>query len=215
MATSASPSQSDNLETVAALTRLPETGLGGRRKRRPERHDEILSAAVEQFHAKGYYGTSVEDIAEVVGVSATAVYRHFHNKQEILDTAALWMGDQLAEQLFAIDESLPAQERLEKIVDDLVRTSQTYSTFVGVLTREMHSLSPEARKLSMQRRYAYVDGCVGTLREVLPQLAKQDAELRIHLMINLVCSITTYHDGNRKRIAATVKAAALAALLVD
>src|SRR5689334_12919216 len=117
-------SNADSLEAVAALTRLPETGLGGRRKRRPERHDEILSAAVEQFHAKGYHGTSVEDIADAVGVSATAVYRHFHNKQEILDTAALWMGDQLAEQLMAIDESLPARKRLEEIVDDLVRTSQ-------------------------------------------------------------------------------------------
>ncbi|MBV9256278.1 MAG: TetR/AcrR family transcriptional regulator [Actinobacteria bacterium] len=203
------------LEAVAALTRLPETGLGGRRKRRPERHDEILSAAVEQFHAKGYHGTSVEDIADAVGVSAPAVYRHFHNKQEILDTAALWMGDQLAEQLFAIDESLLARERLEQIVDDLVRTSQTYSTFVGVLTRELHSLSLEARKLSMERRHAYVDGCVATLLEVLPNLSKQEAELRIHLMINLVCSITTYHDGNRKRIATTVKASAMAALLVD
>jgi len=203
----------DPLATVATLTRLPDHGLGGRRKRRPERHDEILSAAVRLFHARGYHSTSVDDIADAVGVSPTAVYRHFRNKQEILDTAALWAGEQLSESLSGVDESLPAERRLERLVDDFVRMALKFPTFVDLVTREFHALSPEARVLSIQRRENFVAGYTATLREVVQGLSPEDAELHVHLVIALICSVTTYRDHDRKRVAASVKAAAMAALL--
>jgi AcrR family transcriptional regulator len=213
MATSSPPVEPDPIDTVAALTRLPEHGLGGRRKRRPERHDEILSAAVHLFAARGYHNTSVEDIAEAVGVSATAVYRHFRTKQEVLDTAAVWVADQLAQRLLAVNQRLTGTRQLEWLVGELVDTTQEFPEFVGLFASEMNSLSPEARALTLEHRGTYVSGFRQVLREVMPGLRPKDADLRIHLVIGLVTSITSWRERGRNGVTDTVKAAAMAALL--
>lgn len=59
----------------------------GSRKRRGEGHtrrDEILVAAKELFLREGYQATTIRRIAEVVGVSAPALYLYFKDKDAIL-----------------------------------------------------------------------------------------------------------------------------------
>ena len=49
-----------------------------------EVQDEILLAALKLFAQKGYFNTSLTDIAEVAGIkNTTAIYQHFKNKQTI------------------------------------------------------------------------------------------------------------------------------------
>src|SRR5665811_2112422 len=46
--------------------------------------DEILLAALKLFAEKGYFNTSLTDIAEAAGIKNTSViYHHFKNKQMI------------------------------------------------------------------------------------------------------------------------------------
>lgn len=45
----------------------------------------ILSVALDLFSQKGFEGVSVRDIAKLVGVRESALYKHFKSKQEILD----------------------------------------------------------------------------------------------------------------------------------
>ena len=59
----------------------------GTRKRRGEGHtrrDEILIAAKDLFLREGYQATTIRRIAEVVGVSAPALYLYFKDKDAIL-----------------------------------------------------------------------------------------------------------------------------------
>ena len=51
---------------------------------RPEMTEAILSAAAELFRARGYASTSMQEIAEAVGLSRPALYYHFKNKEELL-----------------------------------------------------------------------------------------------------------------------------------
>jgi AcrR family transcriptional regulator len=48
------------------------------------RRAEILSAAEIIFVRDGYQGATIRKIADEVGVSSTALYMHFHDKDEIL-----------------------------------------------------------------------------------------------------------------------------------
>jgi len=48
------------------------------------RRVEILHAAERIFVAEGYEGATIRKIADEVGVSSTALYMHFHDKDEIL-----------------------------------------------------------------------------------------------------------------------------------
>ena len=58
------------------------------RTRPKNRRELILAAASVRFHQRGYAGTSLEDIAGDLGVTAPALYRHFKGKDDLY-TAAL------------------------------------------------------------------------------------------------------------------------------
>lgn len=49
------------------------------------RRAEILAAAEQIFVVDGYEGATIRKIADVVGVSSTALYLHFRDKSEILN----------------------------------------------------------------------------------------------------------------------------------
>ena len=45
----------------------------------------ILETALELFAQRGYLGTSMSDIAQRLGITKAALYKHYTGKQEILD----------------------------------------------------------------------------------------------------------------------------------
>ena len=47
--------------------------------------ERILVEALKLFAQSGYMGTSMNDIADKLGVTKAALYKHYKNKQEILD----------------------------------------------------------------------------------------------------------------------------------
>lgn len=47
--------------------------------------DRILNEALTLFSENGYDGTSVEEIAEKVGIKAPSLYNHFKGKEDILN----------------------------------------------------------------------------------------------------------------------------------
>jgi len=48
------------------------------------RHIQIRAAALRLMAERGYYGASMEDIAELVGVRASSLYKHIDSKQSLL-----------------------------------------------------------------------------------------------------------------------------------
>jgi AcrR family transcriptional regulator len=66
------------------LTRQFSKRLGQRDSARPQASDtreKILAAALEVFSAKGFHGTTVDEIAERAALGKGTVYRHFHSKK--------------------------------------------------------------------------------------------------------------------------------------
>jgi len=61
-----------------SVTSLPTKGSKTKEK--------ILKHALKLFSAKGYKATTVRDIAGAMGVKQSALYNHFKNKDEILET---------------------------------------------------------------------------------------------------------------------------------
>lgn len=69
------------------------------------RRGEILQAAERIFIAEGYHGATIRKIADEVGVSSTALYMHFRDKDEIL----LEICDGAIEQLLTINTEIAAR----------------------------------------------------------------------------------------------------------
>jgi len=69
------------------------------------RRAEILRAAERIFVAEGYEGATIRKIADEVGVSSTALYMHFADKDRIL----LEICDQAMSQLMEINREISAR----------------------------------------------------------------------------------------------------------
>jgi AcrR family transcriptional regulator len=64
-------------------------GPDGRTRRRQERRDRVLAAALELFVERGYDNTTMDEIAERADVARATVFNHFARKSAILDEWAL------------------------------------------------------------------------------------------------------------------------------
>lgn len=48
------------------------------------RQEQIVHEAIKIIHQKGYTGLSIRELANKVGISEPAIYRHFRSKEEII-----------------------------------------------------------------------------------------------------------------------------------
>lgn len=55
-----------------------------RKSGEPATTDKILDAAILLFSERGYEGTSMKQIAQAVGLTESAIYRHFKGKEDLL-----------------------------------------------------------------------------------------------------------------------------------
>lgn len=69
--------------------------------------ERIMLASLRLFALRGYEGVSVSDIAGELGITKGALYRHFRNKQDILDSIVRRMEERDAEK--AEEFQLPAE----------------------------------------------------------------------------------------------------------
>nr|WP_318276377.1 TetR/AcrR family transcriptional regulator [Mycobacterium eburneum] len=77
--------------------RVPAAAPGGIRRRPKDRKDQIARASAEAFSALGYHAVSMETIADKVGISAPALYRHYASKYHLFAGAVLALSQQLVD----------------------------------------------------------------------------------------------------------------------
>src|SRR6186997_929651 len=58
-------------------------GPGARAKRSAERRDAILAAAMDEFAARGFAATRLDDVARRAGVAKGTIYLHFADKETL------------------------------------------------------------------------------------------------------------------------------------
>jgi len=88
------------------------------RKRRGEgqdRRDEIVDAATALLVAGGYEGVSMRKVAAAVGISSTALYLYFKEKDELLDTVCYRVFSPIAPVLDALLASEGEGEPIEQL----------------------------------------------------------------------------------------------------
>jgi len=103
---------------------MAETDPPGRTERSLDRrHREIREAAIGAFLARGYDGTTMEEIAARAGVSKQTVYKHFTDKQHLFADIVLSTTDDMSALIGIIAENLPATTDL---AGDLAHLAETF-----------------------------------------------------------------------------------------
>lgn len=84
------------------------------------RQDAILDGAQELMHTKGFSTMTMDDVANVVGISKATLYQHFPSKNELVIHVAIRKIDRAHEQMQAIDPDLPAGQRLRILLQTMI-----------------------------------------------------------------------------------------------
>lgn len=82
----------------------------------------MLNAAAEMFAERGFGGTNLRDLADVLGISRPGLYYHFPNKEKILEALIEEVTLSLAVQLAEISDEI------DRDPEDALRTVMRMST---------------------------------------------------------------------------------------
>ncbi|MEV5411083.1 TetR/AcrR family transcriptional regulator [Thermopolyspora sp. NPDC052614] len=153
----------------------------GRRRRPRDRKQQILAAARELFVAQGYPNVSMAAIAQQVGITAGALYRHFDNKAVLLDQVIEESFDWLDTPMTYADYEAVVEEGITRILD------RPYLTDLWVY--EIRHLPEEKRRALRRRMRAWSAGLMPALRDRRPDCDPGQLELLLWAVLSLVSSI--------------------------
>ncbi len=116
-----------------------------------ETRELILGAAELRFAATGFYPTRLEDIAEDVGITRTAVIYHFQDKETLYNAVLEKLFTQLNDRISAaLDSSLDLPARVEAAVEAWLDFAGARPTLMRLFMREVASseggLRPEVQQ---------------------------------------------------------------------
>jgi AcrR family transcriptional regulator len=79
------------------------------------RREQILDVAIDVFGRAGYYGASMNDIADAAGVTKPVVYQHFDSKSDLYRALLEAVGDRLLASIAkATAEATDGKEQTEQ-----------------------------------------------------------------------------------------------------
>ena len=105
--------------TDESVTSLPTKGSKTKEK--------ILKTALKLFATKGYKATTVRDIAGAMGVKQSALYNHFKNKDEILETLISNLTSSAIVTLFDDKETQELQKQGKSLLASIATTFKLLS----------------------------------------------------------------------------------------
>ena len=161
--------------------------------------ESLLAVAVEVFNERGYDGTSMNDLADRLGIAKSGIYHHVAGKEELLSRAldrALDGLEAMVAQANAGDA--PAIIRLEALVRGSVEVLQAELPYVTLLLRVRGNT--EIERAALKRRRA-IDHAVADLVAA----AEHDGDIRsdvdpataARLLFGLVNSIVEWYRPGR------------------
>ncbi len=142
-----------------------------------ERLAEIYRAAAQIILRKGYDATSVNDIANALGMTKAGLYHYINGKKELLfDIMNFGLGE-LAEEVAEPARSIadPAA-RLRFIMGAHARLVTRGQGAITILVDEITALTPPQQRKITQRKRAYFDFLRGTLDELKTAGKLQDVD---------------------------------------
>ncbi len=118
--------------------------------------ETIKSVAVDLFWKKGYFATSINDIAKGSGIQKASIYYHYESKEDLLFHILEWTMDDLTEYLRVnLDGVRDVEERMRVAVRSHVRFHLTRQKENFIANSELRGLTPEHYREIVAKRDAY------------------------------------------------------------
>ena len=150
-------------QQVKALEKIPSFGCLDDSPR-----GRVLRAAAHLFRVNGYEGTTVREIASLVGIQSGSLFHHFKSKEEILFTVMKEVIEYTsAKQNDAIGQVSSCREKLKAlIISELDAINGVTCDAMTVLVFEWNALSRAHQHDLLELRTEYENTWVGILQQL-------------------------------------------------
>lgn len=153
--------------------------------RERKRQREVLDAAAQLFHDSGYSSTTVQDVADALGILKGSLYYYIDTKEDLLFQLLDQVHDevdQMLEEVKAIPDLAPLI-RLETYIRRQVEYNLKNMVRVTVYYHDVDRLSNERRQQILQRDKAHNHFVRSLIRQ-----AQSDGQADASLDANVLCN---------------------------
>jgi AcrR family transcriptional regulator len=135
-------------------------------QRKAAREDQLLQIATRLFKEKGYPNTSMQNLADALGIRKASLYYYIESKEELLrrllEHAFTLVGAQIDE-IYATN--LPPLEKLRRALENHAVTIMDNLNLVSVYMDEYRNLPPRRLKQVLAVRKHYEQTLMQILQE--------------------------------------------------
>lgn len=109
------------------------------------KRERILEEAIALFYARGFTGTTLDDIAAELGVTKPFIYTHFRSKNDLLAAVCLpTIQKSVAAVEYAVETTGTPTEKLRLAIAGFARVVIERQANIAIFFREEKNLAPEA-----------------------------------------------------------------------
>ncbi|PYC76868.1 TetR family transcriptional regulator [Streptomyces tateyamensis] len=157
--------------------------------------ESLLAVTVQVFNARGYDGTSMEDLSRAAGISKSSIYHHVRGKEELLRLA---VGRALDGLFGTLDEPAATSgrpvDRLEHVVRRTTEVLLTELPYVTLLLRVRGNTGTE--QWALERRRDFDHRVAELVREAVAAgelRAQVEPRLATRLLFGMINSIVEWY----------------------
>jgi AcrR family transcriptional regulator len=188
--------------TAKAAIDAPSGGSSKTRRRDPE----VLAAAADIFHERGYARATVQDVADALGMLKGSLYYYIDSKEDLLYRLVDEIHNGVDQLLSDVEEvpGLSAVERLELYVKRTVEYNARNLKQISVYYHDIDQLVGDRRKEILARRRAHEERITKLIREAQSD-GDASSDLDAKLLSNCLFAIVIwmyrwYRPGRRVSI---------------
>jgi AcrR family transcriptional regulator len=144
------------------------------------RREEVIERAAALFDEGGYYATSMEDIAEAVGVRKPTLYHYFGSKDEIL----FWIHEEFIDLLISrqdrrIGTGMTPEQLVLEIMGDILELMETHRGHVRVFFEHHRELPEDEHAAIAAKRAQYESAVADVIRRGIDDGAFRDVDVKL------------------------------------
>lgn len=169
-------------------------------KRGNERAEALIQAALNEFAAKGFHGTNINEIgAAAGGVSGPAIYRHFDSKMDILAEIVQAAVQKVGRSLLAVRrKALPPEEALAELCGEFASVCVDNPDLMAVFALEVRHLDASQAFEHNRNKRLYREELSHLLMTCRPELTEVDARAMVKGAIYIALGACLEDDGMDK-----------------
>src|SRR2546427_1679330 len=134
------------------------------------REAELLRVATRLFRTRGFHATSMQDLAEALGMNRGSLYHYIESKDDLLWWIVSGTLDRLHDRVCpALSGSEPGAVRLRRAMAEHLSFAAEHGDELSLVQIELRSLAADRRRQIVDRRDAYQHLWRGAIEGAAPE----------------------------------------------